>query len=115
MTNTIQGLWIGNELSNIELLSINSFIRNGHTYHLYCILVDNRKELSDYLRDCNIEALSHWPKGLHEYQHTPNSTKELTNTKIITNQTLSLPCSPFLHKDEQDYIIEHIIKFYEET
>ena len=104
-----------NRLSNI----VNNVPREQenryHTYHLYCILVDNRKELSDYLRDCNIEALSHWPKGLHEYQHTPNSTKELTNTKIITNQTLSLPCSPFLHKDEQDYIIEHIIKFYEET
>src|SRR2546421_1648501 len=31
----IQGLWIGSELSVMERLSINSFLRNGHEYHLY--------------------------------------------------------------------------------
>jgi len=84
-----------------------------HIYHLYPVLVDNRKELSTYLQSHNIEAYGHWPKGLHEYPHTPNSTEELINTKTITSQTISLPCSSFLRKDEQDYIIEHIIKFYE--
>jgi mannosyltransferase OCH1-like enzyme len=32
---TIQGLWIGSELSTMERLSITSFLRNGHEYHLY--------------------------------------------------------------------------------
>jgi len=31
----IQGLWIGPELSLMEQLSIASFLRNGHEYHLY--------------------------------------------------------------------------------
>ncbi len=31
----IQGLWIGPELSVMEQLSIGSFLRNGHEYHLY--------------------------------------------------------------------------------
>jgi mannosyltransferase OCH1-like enzyme len=31
----IQGLWIGPELSVMEQLSITSFLRNGHEYHLY--------------------------------------------------------------------------------
>src|SRR6266436_5173524 len=31
----IQGLWIGPELSTMEQLSINSFLQNGHEYHLY--------------------------------------------------------------------------------
>lgn len=31
----IQGLWIGTELSVMEQLSISSFLRNGHQYHLY--------------------------------------------------------------------------------
>ena len=35
MNKIIQGLWIGTELSNLERLSIKSFIDNGHTYHLY--------------------------------------------------------------------------------
>lgn len=31
----IQGLWIGDELSVMERLSIASFLKNGHPYHLY--------------------------------------------------------------------------------
>ena len=86
---------------------------NHHVYHHYGILVDRRPELTEYLKECNIEALAHWPKGLHEYDHTPNSDQELVNTKTITSQTLSLPCSPFLKASERDYIIDMIHKFYE--
>src|SRR5215510_1134562 len=32
---TVQGLWIGSELSIMEQLSLASFLRNGHEYHLY--------------------------------------------------------------------------------
>jgi mannosyltransferase OCH1-like enzyme len=35
LNKTIQGLWIGSELSVMEQLSIASFLRNGHDYHLY--------------------------------------------------------------------------------
>lgn len=31
----VQGLWIGENLSNLEALSIKSFLDNGHEYHLY--------------------------------------------------------------------------------
>jgi len=31
----INGMWIGDSLSNVEKLSINSFLKNGHDYHLY--------------------------------------------------------------------------------
>ena len=32
----IQMLWIGEKLSKIEILSLVSFIKNGHEVHLYC-------------------------------------------------------------------------------
>jgi mannosyltransferase OCH1-like enzyme len=35
MNQIIQGLWIGPELSVMEQLSVTSFLRNGHDYHLY--------------------------------------------------------------------------------
>lgn len=31
----IQSLWIGSALSNLEILCINSYLRNGHDFHLY--------------------------------------------------------------------------------
>jgi hypothetical protein len=36
MGEIINSLWIGRPLSLIERLSIISFLRNGHEYHLYC-------------------------------------------------------------------------------
>jgi len=35
MSDIIQSLWIGKKLSPLETLSINSFLKNGHNYHLY--------------------------------------------------------------------------------
>ena len=35
LVTVIQGLWIGEELSAMEQLSVASFIANGHDYHLY--------------------------------------------------------------------------------
>lgn len=83
-----------------------------HTFHLYSVLVDDRPAMSKYLQDNNVEALSHWPKGLHDYSHTPDSTIELKNTDIITSQTLSLPCSPFLTVDERNYVIDKVHEYY---
>ncbi len=33
--NIIQGLWVGDSLSLMEIFSIKSFLANGHIYHLY--------------------------------------------------------------------------------
>lgn len=35
MSAIVQSLWIGDELSPLEQLSIRSFLANGHEYHLY--------------------------------------------------------------------------------
>src|SRR6185437_8165794 len=35
LNKTIQGLWVGPELSLMEQLSISSFLQNGHDYHLF--------------------------------------------------------------------------------
>jgi len=35
MNNIIQSLWIGDKISNIEKLCINSYLKNGHDFHLY--------------------------------------------------------------------------------
>lgn len=35
MSDVVQGLWIGPRLSAMERLSIESFLRHGHAFHLY--------------------------------------------------------------------------------
>lgn len=52
-TKIVQGLWIGERLSIIEQLSISSFIKNGHEYHLY--VYDDVKGIPDsaIVKDAN--------------------------------------------------------------
>jgi dTDP-4-amino-4,6-dideoxygalactose transaminase len=89
-----------------------------HVYHLYSILSNRRDELREYLNDVNIESLIHWKIPVNEYPFlTQVDSKSVYPyiAKQITEQILSLPCHPFLREDEQDYIIEHVRKFYEKS
>jgi len=54
----IQSLWIGDELSDLEVLCINSFLKNGYDFHLYtygtiknapkdCVILDGNEFLEE--------------------------------------------------------------------
>jgi hypothetical protein len=53
MTDIIQSLWVGPELSVLERLCIESFLKNGHPFHLYCY--DTVKNVPDgaVIKDAN--------------------------------------------------------------
>ena len=64
----VQGLWIGPELSVMEQLSIASFLRNGHEYHLY--IYDDVKNIpkGTVIRDAS-EILP--SSRIFQYKHFP--------------------------------------------
>ena len=66
---TIQGLWIGPELSLLEQLSISSFLQNGHDYHLY--VYDEVKNIpaGTVIRNAN-EILP--AARIFQYKHRPS-------------------------------------------
>jgi mannosyltransferase OCH1-like enzyme len=53
LNKTIQGLWIGPELSVMEQLSISSFLANGHDYHLYTYDEVKNIPAGTIIRDAN--------------------------------------------------------------
>src|SRR2546423_1207898 len=53
MNKIIQGLWIGPELSVMEQLSIASFMRNGHEYHLYIYDEPKNVPVGALIKDAN--------------------------------------------------------------
>lgn len=69
LNKTIQGLWIGPELSLMEQLSIFSFLQNGHDYHLY--VYDEVKNIpaGTVIRDAN-EILP--AARIFQYKHRPS-------------------------------------------
>ncbi|HEU5240270.1 MAG TPA: glycosyltransferase [Pyrinomonadaceae bacterium] len=69
MNEVIQGLWIGPELSLMEQLSIGSFLKNGHEYHLYTYDDLGNVPAGTVLKDAN-EIL---PRAqIFQYTHQPS-------------------------------------------
>jgi mannosyltransferase OCH1-like enzyme len=69
LNKTIQGLWIGPELSVMEQLSISSFLLNGHDYHLYVYDDVKNVPLGAVVMDAN-EILP--SSRIFQYKRTPS-------------------------------------------
>ncbi|MDN5215674.1 UDP-4-amino-4,6-dideoxy-N-acetyl-beta-L-altrosamine transaminase [Fulvivirgaceae bacterium BMA12] len=87
----------------------------GHAYHLYVILSNRRKELYDYLKKNNIHAQIHYiPLHLQPYyQQFGWSKGDFPMAESYYNECLSLPIFPSLDENEQQYIIENVLRFSE--
>jgi len=85
-----------------------------HAYHLYVILIDDRKELIDFMRASNIFAQVHYePVHLMPYyQGLGNRRGDLPVVEYYSNHCLSLPVYPTLSDEEQNYVIEKVVEHY---
>jgi len=82
---------------------------NEHSFHVYCIEVDDRDGLQAYLNDAGIKTNIHYPVPCHlqpafKYLHN----KALPKTENAVKRILSLPCYHSLTNDQQSYIIKKI-------
>jgi len=93
-----------------------SGVIEGHGYHLYIIEVKNRKGLYDYLRKHTIFAQVHYiPLHLMPYYRQFGwKEADMPIAENYYKYCLSLPMYPTLSELEQQYVIETIIRFYDE-
>lgn len=54
MENIIQSLWIGRELSTMEELCIESYLQNGHEFHLYSYDTISNVPQGTIIKDANL-------------------------------------------------------------
>ena len=97
--------------SNIVPLKNMENVLNA--YHLYVVKVPNRNEVFDKLRKAGIGVNVHYiPVHLHPYYKQKLGTKEgdCPVAEKVYEQILSLPMYPALTEEEQDYVIEEILK-----
>jgi UDP-4-amino-4,6-dideoxy-N-acetyl-beta-L-altrosamine transaminase len=89
----------------------------GHAYHLYIIQTDRRKELYDYLRANGIYAQIHYipVHTMPYYQNKGWKKGMLPNAEKYYENCLSLPMFPSLTNEEQEFVIEHLNRFYYAT
>ena len=87
----------------------------GHAYHLYVIRIGERKVLYDYLRGKNIYCQVHYipVHTLPYYQNLGYNKGDHPVAEDYYKECLSLPMYPGLSNEEQEFVIEEIIKFYQ--
>ena len=84
-----------------------------HVYHIYCLLVDRREELQQFLDEKGIQTGIHYPVPIQktkpfEYLDIYNNPKTIENSDKI----FSLPMHPWLTDNEIEYTCDCIKQFY---
>jgi dTDP-4-amino-4,6-dideoxygalactose transaminase len=85
---------------------------NNHVFHLFVIRTDNRLVLQNYLKECGVETMIHYPipphkqKALATWNHL-----SLPITEQIHNEVLSIPMNSSLTNDEIDQIIQKLNQY----
>jgi len=84
-----------------------------NAHHLFIIEVDNRKGLYDFLKENNVFAQIHYipVHTLPYYKAIDYSEANLDNSEKYYSNCISLPMYPSLSNEEQEYVIEKVIKF----
>src|SRR5690606_14613074 len=97
-----------------EYILGQSGVVEGHAYHLYVILVSERKALYDFLRTNNILCQVHYipVHTLPYYRELGHRQGDFPLAESYYNKCLSLPMYPTLTSDEQNYVINKIDEFY---
>ena len=99
---------------NKSFIKGQSGVVHGHAYHLYIIEVENRLGLYNFLRTQNIFAQIHYiPCHLMPYYREFGWKEgDMPKAEKYYKHCISLPMYPTLTEQEQQFVIENIIKFY---
>ncbi|HRP18052.1 MAG TPA: DegT/DnrJ/EryC1/StrS family aminotransferase [Ginsengibacter sp.] len=89
---------------------------SNHVFHQYTLVLDgvNRDNLVQYLAEQKIPSMIYYPVPAHRqkmFDSFGGNSFSLPVTDWLTDRVISLPIHTELDKDQQDYIIEHVLKF----
>lgn len=86
-----------------------------HIYHLYVIRCKFRNELMKFLKENGVETGIHYPIPIHiqeAYKDLGYKKGDFPVAEKLSEEILSLPMFPELKKEQIEYVVEMIIKFY---
>ncbi len=90
--------------------------RDGHVFHIYPLLCENREKLSKYLEEKGIMVNVHYPTPIPKqgaYKEMDWNMEEYPITEKICAEEVSIPLYPGMQQEEIDYIIE-VLNNYKE-
>ncbi|ATP58004.1 UDP-4-amino-4,6-dideoxy-N-acetyl-beta-L-altrosamine transaminase [Pedobacter ginsengisoli] len=97
-----------------EFIKGQSAVVDGHAYHLYILEVENRLGLYNYLKEQNIFAQIHYiPCHLMPYYRERGWEEgDRLFAETFYKHCISLPMYPTLTREEQQFVIDKILTFY---
>lgn len=103
----------GNE--NIITPKRSSF--STHVFHQYTLKTKNtdRDKLQEYLASKDIPAMIYYPVPMHlqkAYKSDRYKEGDLPVTEKLSKSVISLPMHTELNTEQQDYIISHVLEFF---
>ncbi|TMM29159.1 UDP-4-amino-4,6-dideoxy-N-acetyl-beta-L-altrosamine transaminase [Polaribacter aestuariivivens] len=86
-----------------------------NAHHLFVIEINERKRLYDFLRNHNIFAQIHYipVHTLPYYKEIGYEDANLSNSENFYSKCISLPMYPSLSDEEQNFVINKVLEFYD--
>ena len=82
---------------------------NAHVFHLFPVRCKRRDELQQYLTDCGIQTIIHYPIPPHKQEcYKEWNTLSFPVTEQIHDEELSLPISPVMSAEEVQAVIDAV-------
>lgn len=89
-----------------------------HVYHQYTIRVAERDRLQAHLAQQGVGTATHYPLPLHlqeVYRGIGYFSGSLPVAEAASREVLSLPMFPELTREEQEYVVEQIARFFRDS
>jgi dTDP-4-amino-4,6-dideoxygalactose transaminase len=99
------------KINNPNILLPSKSIDCDHVYHIFCIRVKKRSKFTKYLEKNSIEYGIHYPVPIEKMKIYSNLLEYNNNTRIFSQEIISLPMHPFISDAEIDYICNILNKF----
>ena len=98
---------------DMGIISPSVINNEGHAFHLFVVLVDNRLGLYNYLKEHNIHAQIHYiPVYKFPFYNKTYKEQYFNNAEEYYKKCISLPLYPSLTIEEQEKVIKRVQEFY---
>jgi UDP-4-amino-4,6-dideoxy-N-acetyl-beta-L-altrosamine transaminase len=102
--------------SDLPITIPKSSLHSGHAFHLFVIQVSERKAFYDYLKEKGISAQIHYiPVHKQPYYVELYGEQVFKYAEEYYEGCVSIPMYPSLSSNDQAYVIETIVQFYNQN
>lgn len=107
------------ELKNIKEITLPKYYKNNkHVWHLFVLRVPNRKNFIEFCNEHNIETGIHYPYPIlkqKSYIQHPQKLELFENSYSQYRNLVSLPIFPKMTKEEINYVISVVKKYFSKS